>query len=267
MSDILFIPDIHCKPEMIDLADKVSKYDDISIKHIIFMGDYVDDWDKTYHENLMILNKIIKYKKDNYDKVTLLLGNHELSYLGFPCSGHQKSYETEMILRENIHLFDLAVARGGALISHAGFTSNWLHEIEGHYRKTMSTYLIEDLNNGLHNFDRELLEYLSAASYTSGGAGDCASILWSRPRDHITYPINYKQVVGHTPIRDYIVDGKKNTVGINNLSDNMYYIDTFSTYSNGEPIGNQDLLILAEEQGIFFYRNKYNDYKEIEYNG
>ena len=68
---IKVIGDIHGK----DTWKKYNNFNDCDI--IVFLGDYVDSF---YESNETIYNnleEIIQFKKDNKNKVILLLGNHD----------------------------------------------------------------------------------------------------------------------------------------------------------------------------------------------
>ena len=74
---ILIIPDVHGRTfwhkakEMIDSVDKV-----------VFLGDYLDPYPSegiTTEQAIEEFKDIIQFKKDNMDKVILLLGNHKIN--------------------------------------------------------------------------------------------------------------------------------------------------------------------------------------------
>ena len=75
---ILVIPDIHGRTFWLDKTNNISDYD-----KVIFLGDYLDPYPD---ENITVKNaienfkEIIQFKKNNMDKVVLLLGNHDLPY-------------------------------------------------------------------------------------------------------------------------------------------------------------------------------------------
>jgi len=255
---VLYVGDVHAKPKIIEIVKKVQE------KHkfdkIVFVGDYVDDWSVVPQDNIDILEKILEFKRDNMDLVTLLLGNHELSYLGHPCSGHKKSFETQELLRKNIKCFDLVHQVDRVVATHGGFIYNWSELVK---TKFGSFFPHLDLNDKLHSLDDDLLEYLSIASYTSGGSSDCASPLWARPDDHKRYAMIDEpgleetiQVVGHTPIQ-YPIETC--------MAYNIYYVDTFSSFRDGRSIGCQDLLVYDTCYEAFSYLEPYNDYEEIKY--
>ena len=77
----LFVGDVHNHQYMFDDITRLDKEYDFN--RIIFMGDYVDDWNTTNHESLETLNKVFDLKRSRAGKYTILLGNHEFSYLGY----------------------------------------------------------------------------------------------------------------------------------------------------------------------------------------
>ena len=88
---VLFIGDIHTKQYIIDnIKELDNKYD---FDKIICTGDYCDDWRVPGQKSLDLLDQIFELKDSNPNKYTFLIGNHELSYLGHPCSGHNYEYE------------------------------------------------------------------------------------------------------------------------------------------------------------------------------
>lgn len=80
MRKVLLVPDVHGRTFWRKAIDLIAQYD-----QIIFWGDYLDPYAAqegiTMNDALHEFKAIIKFKCDNYDKVTLLLGNHDLHYL------------------------------------------------------------------------------------------------------------------------------------------------------------------------------------------
>ena len=128
---VLFVGDVHTHNYMLDDVKRLDeKYD---FYRIVFLGDYVDDWLSGGLDSIETLNKVIELKNSNKDKYILLLGNHELSYLGYPCSGHQFNYGKEIQdkILKNIDLFDLyySIDLGNKhyYCTHAGITNSYIH--------------------------------------------------------------------------------------------------------------------------------------------
>ena len=247
MSKTLFVGDIHTKQFIIDKVEKLIE-EDKDIEEVIFVGDYVDDWLATEQDNIDILNRIFELKDKYQDKITLLIGNHEMSYLGFPCSGHIHSEKVSEILKKNLSKLEVLKRTEDYLVSHAGVTQYWLSSMYSALNVDDMDLLINRINFGLKNNDYGILQLLSKASESSGGIGLLASCLWARPKDHRLTPLlSYTQIMGHTPISGPILKDSYFSD-----SGSLIFIDTFSTYYNTkEPIGKQELLVLEKEKGMY----------------
>ena len=70
--NIVIVPDVHGR----DFWKKVLNTE---ADKIIFLGDYLDHYpdESTNEHDIENFKEIIQFKKDNSDKVTLLLGNHK----------------------------------------------------------------------------------------------------------------------------------------------------------------------------------------------
>ena len=78
---ILIIPDVHGRSFWRDAVKE--NIDDVD--KIVFLGDYLDPYQDEgvkyeFEDALEMLNEIIELKRDNMDKVVLLLGNHDGHY-------------------------------------------------------------------------------------------------------------------------------------------------------------------------------------------
>lgn len=239
----LFVGDIHNHQYMFDDITRLDKEYDFN--RIIFMGDYVDDWNTTNHESLETLNKVFDLKRSRPGKYTFLLGNHEFSYLGYKCSGHQ--YELEDVLtsqlKENIDLFDLVTSVNCDdkiyICSHAGFTNAFIQELlEGYdeYHDYDLYYKIVDMNQDKLNN----LEPFTHCSYIRGGRHENSSCLWCDRREHAYFnlqkPLIPYQIVGHTPVKTVIEEN------------GIYFIDTHSTYKDGSEFGDRSYLVWDENE-------------------
>ena len=115
---ITVIPDVHGTHHWEEAVKE-------SADRIVFLGDYVDSWDNRQPDQMKNLQAIFDFKKANPDKVTVLMGNHDLSYISDPyVSDHQWDYATEIwsIINYNIKLFDMVAEFDGWLFAHAGIT-------------------------------------------------------------------------------------------------------------------------------------------------
>ena len=96
---ILIIPDIHGRLFWISAT---KKYPDLPV---IFLGDYLDPY--TYYEEILPsealanFKEILDFKKTNMERVTLLLGNHDIHYFDKDMNSSRKDkgrYEASLML-------------------------------------------------------------------------------------------------------------------------------------------------------------------------
>lgn len=222
MSRVLVIPDVHLKPWIFDEADKVDKS---SYEDIVVLGDLVDDWGKgndlgAYEETL---NRAAEFGKEHGESLWCY-GNHDVSYLwdamesGYSVQARLTAIEgitkLERILEDRykfVHRID------NVLFSHAGVTETFVLHSCGYHEKEIDDILAKINRMGKQELWRD------------------SSPIWARPqadfyrmfRDDLFY-----QVVGHTPVEEPL-----DACGVLTL-------DLFSTYSNGDPYGNQKLYIV-----------------------
>lgn len=252
---VLFVGDIHTHDYMIeDIKRLDNKY---NFYRIVCLGDYVDDWLSSGYDSINTLNKIVELKNSNKDKYIMLLGNHEMSYLGYPCSGHQFGQEEEIqnILLENIDLFDLwySINLGNrhCYCTHAGITNSYIHSVLNRINEE-DLYLYKT-NSYIKNLDiinRNKLKYLHLLHKVSslrGGRDEYSSFVWCDKREHEyfntleQYIIPY-QIIGHTPVQ--IISTISSPEGM------LYFIDTHSTYRDGRNIGDKSYLIWNDNEFI-----------------
>ena len=222
MSRVLVIPDVHLKPWIFDEAEKVDKN---SYEDIVVLGDLVDDWGKgndldAYEETL---KRAAEFGKEHGESLWCY-GNHDVSYLwdamesGYSVQARITVIEgitkLERILEDRykfVHRID------NVLFSHAGVTETFVLHSCGYHVKEIEDILAKINRMGKQELWRD------------------SSPIWARPqadfyrmfRDDLFY-----QVVGHTPVEEPL-----DACGVLTL-------DLFSTYSNGEPYGNQKLYIV-----------------------
>ena len=189
---ILINPDIHGRvfwKYSIEHKDEFDK--------IIFLGDYLD----AYSPDLLLkeednFKEIIQFKKDNLDKVILLLGNHDCHYINskiFHSSRYNlfKANVYHKLFNDNLDLFQLVYIYNKYLFSHAGVYEEWLKMC--------------DLNlDNLINYDLdELAPYLNVLDSYRGGLGSIGSCIWADIRDSETEKLlkGYYHIFGHTQLK------------------------------------------------------------------
>lgn len=248
----LFVGDLHTKYHILEKVKELSKNYD----KVIFLGDYVDDWNAVPEASYNLLNSLIDFKKQNTDKVVLLLGNHDLSeWFGrpFACSGYNPltSNLVKPLFEQNEHLFDIAYSpTPHTIASHAGFTNFWTETaLNKKYRS--ATSLATDINRAFHNrFNYEsphqqeyekIFYHLADVGYARGG-WEKPSPLWADTTELVADWFPFLQIVGHTP--------HKTITFYNRYNREVYFCDTFSTYTNGTNFGDCSLLTFQDNYPI-----------------
>lgn len=200
--------------------------EDIDVKKIIFLGDYVDSFGVSIDKQISNLLDILKYKEINPNVVVLLLGNHDYHYWQDDCqySGWNRSTKTQtqsiyidqinrnmiqMIYNENIggHEF---------VFSHAGVTNTWLNEVaeyQGDYDDgsvlNCEGYSVfnqkADFINIIMKTNPKVFDWNSIGGSSPTGNTVTNSPIWVRPvsllKDNIK---GINQIIGHTYIKpDY----------------------------------------------------------------
>jgi len=195
----LVIGDLHGK-EIWKEVD-ISSYD-----KVVFVGDYVDHWtlpDRFIYENLQ---NIIELKRENFEKVELLLGNHDIQYLHYPhylCSGFRPNMQRSLSLlfSENRELFKVAYQRENHIISHAGITNKWYREFSNH-RIIKGMYdENETIADQVNKVEKTVHRWLLHQAGSSRGGEGAGGITWADRKELITDMLDgYHQIVGHTVI-------------------------------------------------------------------
>ena len=198
---IISIGDIHGR----DYWKKInfSLYD-----KVVFVGDYLDSYYYTDNQILENFFDIMQLKKDNLEKVILLLGNHDIQYYfldeGFGCSGYRPTMAASLkeAFKGNRDLFQMAFQIENYLWTHAGVSKGWLDwnkkEIDDFNERFECINLADTFNKMLQAKENRLLHQIGkkrGGRYPSGG------ITWAdRIETSNNYLDNYHQIVGHTPI-------------------------------------------------------------------
>ena len=202
MSKILIVPDVHGRAfwhRAMELVDQVDQ--------IVFLGDYLDPYS---HEGISFdlalkeFNKILEFKKEYPELVTLLVGNHDMHYIikdFMDCSRRNTDMLDQLhtLYNSNLDLFNLIHIEDDWLFSHAGVYKGWMDKYE---------FTLEDLN--LKTFLGSHWPALEDLSMYRGGYNYVGSCVWADIRESVKNALfpGYKQVVGHTQLNDkpYIKD-------------------------------------------------------------
>ena len=190
---MIIIPDIHGRSFW---KDAVKNNED---QEIIFLGDYVDPY--TYEgtmplEGLIALEEVIEFKKAHPNNVTLLLGNHDLTYLSESIGANRHDYtnhnQIKKLLTENINLFQIAYEKNINnklfIFSHAGIIREWLNNNEMTLGSIRPGHEVETLNRLFK--EGKLYQALSDVSMYRGGISDTSSCVWADLQEFNDHLIN-----------------------------------------------------------------------------
>lgn len=199
---ILIIPDVHGRDFWREPVKKVLEESDAPI---IFLGDYVDPYPYEW-ENVMdgdskidykahavdILEEIIQLKKDNPNRITLLIGNHDGGYAIGPdiCTSRRDYRNATRIEKDfdaNIDLFQLAdeiTINGKHIIfSHAGIGKRYAEIVFGKDVVTEDN-VVSLFNNAWESQNFEILDTLKIYDiYRGWGGFDYGSLIWADARE------------------------------------------------------------------------------------
>jgi len=188
--------DIHGRTVWKDILNKEKDFD-----RVIFLADYFDTHhDITGEQQLNNFADICQFKKDNPDKVILLIGNHdyhywpgvEESYTGY--QPHMRS-TFEYALDQNKKLLQMCFKdEYNTVYSHAGFTETFLEKKAGTRIPFDDKYIndiwkYKPLTFGFYPFD-----------HSHCGDDIHQSCIWVRQPSLYKDSISELQVVGHTQV-------------------------------------------------------------------
>lgn len=192
---ILVLGDLHCRPFW---KAAVEKWDG----SIIFLGDYVDpypyEWENEQPNVIQNLLAILNFKDLNQDRVTLLIGNHDESYIheGLDASRHDYNLHDQLhqIFEEDKEFFQIAKQIDDTLFTHAGVSKNWLKR---HNLKFPET----DADIYLNEIYKTSPEIFWEMSWERGGWSQTGSPIWHDVREFDVEEDHF-HAFGHTQLRD-----------------------------------------------------------------
>lgn len=207
---MIIIPDIHGRDFW---KEAVREHED---EEIVFLGDYVDPYSdlEIIHpwDGLLSLRDVIEFKKAHHDNVTLLLGNHELSYIYnsvAKCRHDDDNHnEIRQLIVDNMDLFEIAYEKRVwdklFLFSHAGIIPTWLEQNEFVMGEIKTGHEAEELNKLFHA--GRLCQVLGDTSSYRGGDKEVGSCIWADVDEHFEYEqspnakiySDVYQIFGHT---------------------------------------------------------------------
>jgi hypothetical protein len=201
MDKILIAPDIHGR----NFWEPALDFDG----QVIFLGDYTDPYGFegfTYSDSYNVMLRLVEFKKANPNRVTLLLGNHELHYFDrkYECGRYSESdfarFHELLTGKDTADLFQLCKQVDNYLFIHSGIVKVWyeLHLAE------LQQYALP-LENQLNMLFKNNKDAFYEASVYRGGWSEAGSPLWADvgelkdEKEHFDDSII--QIFGHTQLR------------------------------------------------------------------
>jgi hypothetical protein len=201
MEEILIVPDIHGR----DFWKPALDYKGM----VIFLGDYTDPYPQegfTQDHAYKGLLQIVEFKKQNPDRVILLVGNHELHYYSRRYAAGRfdpeyfERYNQILTGKDTANLFQLCKQIDNILFIHAGLTKAWYDAHYSEFSKLGNT-----LEERLNNLFRTNLTAFDEASYYRYGFHPSGSPLWADVSEFLDetehFDNSIKQIIGHTQLR------------------------------------------------------------------
>lgn len=192
---VLVIPDDHSRGFW---KDAVKDWDGL----IVFLGDYVDpypyEWEDRKPNVIDNLLDILNFKDCNQNRVILLIGNHDESYIhdGLDASRHDYYLHDRIhqIFNEDKEFFQIAKQFDDTLFTHAGVSSAWLKRHELTLPKTDADVFLNEIYNTTPDIFWEM-------SWDRGGWYSTGSPIWHDVRESDCDDTLF-QVFGHTQLRE-----------------------------------------------------------------
>ena len=223
--ELIIVPDVHGRTFWKEAVPQVE-----AGAECIFLGDYIDPYPQegiSDREAVENFGEIISFAQKHSDRVTLLLGNHDLSYFGRE-QGMWMVYADRFstryadsisrMLNDNAGLFSLCTCRtvGGQdfLFSHAGMHPDWIKwcGLFDDLDQTNAQVLvdrIEGLASKTYKADErtELIDALAMVGTMRGGDYDAGSMVWADCREYYYEEGPFTQIFGHTWMSEPYVVG------------------------------------------------------------
>lgn len=194
--EVIIISDVHGRTFWEKAKEKINNVD-----KVIFLGDYLDPYSYegvTEEQALSEFKDIIQFKKDNMDKVVLLIGNHDVSYIwitpGYHCRhDYIREKEIHQLFMDNYKLFKTIYLIDKYLFSHAGVYQEWLDKI--HLK--IEDFLYSDIS--FWNGKSQFLDYVTE---NRGGRDEVSSCVWADMSDIYDNHLlkEYYHIFGHTQL-------------------------------------------------------------------
>ena len=206
--NVLVVPDVHGRSFWRDAMSFRGP--------IVFLGDYHDPYPSDFtpedaeepveeylQQSIDNLKELFQFAEENQDRVTLLIGNHDLEYLCMSVDAYRMDYDHLDQLMEIYdqygHLFRGCKIIGKTIFTHAGICREWYDELMTSYPNLSKSGIELNVDAAILNF----LPCVKEASASRGGVRDHGGPLWMdytelQEGTATILDRSHYQIVGHT---------------------------------------------------------------------
>lgn len=217
--DWIVIPDVHGRTFW---RDAIEQYPDLDV---VFLGDYLDPYPWEHISSVDAIsnfNDILQFKEKNKDRVTLLLGNHDFSYIYPGICNCRKLYDDAEMISAMFEdgfsdgMFEMCKMLPGdrVLLSHAGIQLGWLNKwlnmivddlsfdnlLEGGIDTKVLREFADVINEKCKSKSDDFFRSLRDVSFWRGGEEIAGSMVWADMREFFNYNKEIYQIFGHTQL-------------------------------------------------------------------
>ena len=199
---------------------------------IVFIGDYFDThYDVSVDQQIQNFIDILNFKKENVDKVILLIGNHDFHYL----KGAQETYPGYQKFRavDINEVLEPAVSTGllqmcyvyeNYVFTHAGLTKTWCSDND------INLSELEDSVNIRFMSNIESFRFTYGDNFSNSGDDVTQPPIWVRIPSLLADRLEgYRFVVGHTTLQELTITD--HLIGVDTIGTSEEYL----VIIDGEP--------------------------------
>lgn len=220
---LIALGDTHGRSKWKEIVEKENDAD-----KIIFIGDYFDAKDGGYSANRQIENfkDILEFKRENPNRVVLLIGNHDFHYLDKvdeTYSSYQFGYAKDInsVLQPAVDegLLQMCYQYGKFFFSHAGLTNTWAKNND------IDMDNLQDSVNELFRTKIHRFKFTMGDNYSYGGNDVTQPPIWVRPQSLVKDMVDgIICIVGHTQVKELTILDEENLILIDCLGTTDGYL-------------------------------------------
>lgn len=236
----LYCGDLHGRIYAFEKAAEQFEKEKLDI--LCLIGDYVDSKYYTSVEIKHLLEHVIQYKRDNMDRVILLLGNHDWQYMygvEYRCSGYRPEMKDDLykLFNDNKELFKVAWRNGDYMATHGGLLSEWVYRYSNrldYYADKFNIDRVNDIDLLLNAISETPDRWILATipDIRGGGHSSIGGPIWAdkseiQNKNKASCLHKYVHIVGHSrvdKIETYEHKGGPITVFIDCLSESDQFL-------------------------------------------